>query len=195
MMKRFKYFSIYFASGLMLMTVTLSSCKKDFFDLEDTTGIDSRIWNDEGAVGLFLNRTYNLIIPIWPAPDGLHNTSDEMWNNSTANQDFLYGRLAENSVTDIGTSAGNNGNRYYDIRRCNVAIAGLDTSTINPGSIRLFKEKTRLYTSGDLCAHGKYSRKEFYLPFRCSRYTGVQLQIGCVWRSACPLPGAKVHCH
>jgi starch-binding outer membrane protein, SusD/RagB family len=136
MMKRFKYFSIYFASGLMLLTVILSSCKKDFFDLEDTTGIDSRIWNDEGAVGLFLNRTYNLIIPQWPTLGGIHNTSDEMNSASTA---FLYGTLNENSVTDIGTSAGNNGNRYYDIRRCNVALAGLDTSSINPAANRLFK--------------------------------------------------------
>jgi hypothetical protein len=136
MMKRFKYFSIAIATTSVLFLTILSSCKKDFFDLEDTTGIDSRIWNDAGAVELFLNRTYNLVIPLWPTVGGIHNTSDEM---NSANTAFLYGTLNENSVTDIGTSAGNNGNRYYDIRRCNVAIAGLDTSTIAANSIRVYK--------------------------------------------------------
>jgi len=135
-MKRFKHIGISIATGLVLMTVVLSSCKKDFFDIEDTTGIDSRIFNDEGAVGLFLNRTYSLIMPQWPATGSIHFTSDELNNANTA---FLYGTLNENSVTDIGTSAGNNGNRYYDIRRTNLGIAGMDTSTIAEGPRNLYK--------------------------------------------------------
>lgn len=110
----------------------LVSCKKDdeFFDIKDAQGIDSQIWNDEGAVGLFLNRTYGLVIPQWPvpgtAPGNIHTTSDEMNGGNTA---FLYGQLVENSVTDMGTANNITNNRYFDIRRCNLALEGLDTST------------------------------------------------------------------
>jgi hypothetical protein len=82
--------------------VALSDCKKDeeFFDIDDPQGIDSKIWSEEGAVDLFLNRTYGLVMPQWPTAGGIHNTSDELNNVNTA---FLYGTLNENSVTDIGT--------------------------------------------------------------------------------------------
>ncbi len=117
-------------SALAIFTV-LSSCKKDndFFDIEDPQGIDSDIWNDEGAVGLFLNRTYALVMPQWPTLGGIHNTSDELNN---ANTTFLYGTLTENSVTDIGTSNSITANRYFDIRRCNIAIEGINGSTALP---------------------------------------------------------------
>ncbi|NOT90228.1 RagB/SusD family nutrient uptake outer membrane protein [Ferruginibacter sp.] len=118
------------AVALMLMVV-LPSCKKDFFDIEDPQGIDSDIWKDEGAVGLYLNRTYALVIPQWPTLGGIHNTSDELNNANTA---LLYGTLNENSVTDIGTGNTITTNRYFDIRRCNLALEGLDTSTGVPAS-------------------------------------------------------------
>lgn len=114
----------------MLAIITImQSCKKDdeFFDIEDPQGIDSKIWSDPGAVDLFLNRTYGLIMPQWPTLGGIHNTSDELNNANTA---FLYGQLVENSVTDIGTGNGITTNRYYDIRRCNVALEGLNESTL-----------------------------------------------------------------
>ncbi len=123
------------ATGKIMMLAILAaitimqSCKKDdeFFDIEDPQGIDSQIWSDPGAVDLFLNRTYGLIMPQWPTLGGIHNTSDELNNANTA---FLYGQLVENSVTDIGTGNGITTNRYYDIRRCNVAIEGLNQSTL-----------------------------------------------------------------
>ena len=104
-------------------TVTMTACRKDFFDVEDQNGIDSKIWDDEGAVGLFLDKTYDLVMPTWPTPGSIHNTSDELNNANTA---FLYGQLTENSVTDIGTGNSITTNRYFDIRRCNVAIQGLN---------------------------------------------------------------------
>jgi len=125
----------------MLMLTILASCKKDseFFDIEDPQGIDSRIWDDPGAVGLFLNRTYGLIIPQWPvpgtAPGNIHITSDEMNGGNTA---FLYGTLNENSVTDMGTTNGVTGNRYFDIRRCNLALEGLGSSSTIPEGIRKY---------------------------------------------------------
>ncbi|HRG93082.1 MAG TPA: RagB/SusD family nutrient uptake outer membrane protein, partial [Chitinophagaceae bacterium] len=112
----------------------LAACKKDkeFFEVEDPQGIDSKIWHDEGAIGLFLNRAYGVIMPQWPAPGtapgNIHISSDEMNGGNTA---FLYGTLAENSVTDIGTANNNvTANRYFDIRRCNLALEGIDTSSV-----------------------------------------------------------------
>ena len=113
-------------------TVTMTACRKDFFDVEDQNGIDSRIWDDAGAVGLFLDKTYDLVMPTWPVPGGIHNTSDELNNANTA---FLYGQLVENSVTDIGTGNSITSNRYFDIRRCNVAIEGLNAGML-PDNVR-----------------------------------------------------------
>jgi starch-binding outer membrane protein, SusD/RagB family len=119
----------------VLTLLTVISCKKDdeFFDIADPQGIDSKIWADEGAVNLFLNRTYGLIIPQWPTAGGIHNTSDELNNVNTA---FLYGTLNENSVTDIGTSNSITANRYFDIRRCNIAIEGLNADATLPDVTR-----------------------------------------------------------
>ncbi|MFY7793013.1 MAG: RagB/SusD family nutrient uptake outer membrane protein [Chitinophagaceae bacterium] len=108
-------------------TVTMTACRKDFFEVEDQNGIDSRIWDDAGAVGLFLDKTYDLVMPTWPTPGSIHNTSDELNNANTA---FLYGQLVENSVTDIGTGNSITSNRYFDIRRCNVAIQGLNEGNL-----------------------------------------------------------------
>jgi len=138
-MKQIKYTGSYIVAAILLLSATLSSCKKDseFFNIEDPQGIDSKIWNDEGAIGLFLNRTYGLIIPQWPAPGtapgNIHITSDEMNGGNTA---FLYGTLVENSVTDIGTGNGIGTNRYFDIRRCNLALEGIDTSRTIPASTK-----------------------------------------------------------
>jgi hypothetical protein len=116
-------------AALALLAI-FSACKKDdeFFDIKDPQGVDSRIWSDEGAVGLFLNRTYGLIMPQWPA-GSIHVTSDETNGGNTA---FLYGTLVENSVTDIGTGNGVGTNRYFDIRRCNIAIEGLNANSTLP---------------------------------------------------------------
>lgn len=113
-------------------TVTMTACRKDFFDVEDQNGIDSKIWDDAGAVGLFLDKTYDLVMPTWPVPGSIHNTSDELNNANTA---FLYGQLVENSVTDIGTGNSITSNRYFDIRRCNVAIEGLNSGAL-PDDVR-----------------------------------------------------------
>jgi hypothetical protein len=118
----------------LALIMIFSACNKnsDFFDIKDPQGIDSRIWSDEGATGLFLNRTYGLIMPQWPA-GGIHVTSDES-NNATTT--FLYGTLVENSIQDIGTGNTTTTNRYFDIRRCNIAIEGLNSTSTLPESTR-----------------------------------------------------------
>jgi starch-binding outer membrane protein, SusD/RagB family len=121
-----KIFTRYSTLSLLLVCI-LCACKKDFFDLKDQNGIDSRIWDNEGPVNLFLNRTYDLVMPTWPIPGSIHNTSDELNN---ASKEFLYGTLTENSVQDIGTGNDITKNRYFDIRRCNVAIDGMNEGSL-----------------------------------------------------------------
>ncbi|WP_462251206.1 RagB/SusD family nutrient uptake outer membrane protein [Ferruginibacter sp.] len=120
-----------------ISAITFSSCKKDFYEIEDPNGLEVvGAFEDAGAVGLFLNRTYSLVMPQWPllTNTNIHTTSDESNNANTA---FLYGQLVENSVTDIGTSATNaTQNRYGDIRRCNLAIDGLNASVTIPDSVK-----------------------------------------------------------
>ena len=67
-------------AALALLSVLHPVKRMEFFEIEDPQGIDSKIWSDEGAVGLFLNRTYGLIMPQWPTLGGIHNTSDELNN-------------------------------------------------------------------------------------------------------------------
>lgn len=125
-MKYIKYTGATLAACLLSVAI-FTSCNKDFFEIKDTNGFEVvGSFEDEGAVGLFLNRTYALVMPQWPTIGGIHNTSDE---SNSANTTFLYGTLTENSITDIGTASGITSNRYSDIRRCNVAIDGLNTST------------------------------------------------------------------
>ena len=130
-MKYIKNIRISLLAATLLSALMFSSCKKDFFEIEDPNGfevVDS--WNDEGAIGLFLNRSYSLIIPQWPVANTIHNTSDEVNGSGTANTAFLYGQLTESSVNDIATGSGITANRYADIRRTNLALEGLINSTL-----------------------------------------------------------------
>lgn len=133
-MKYIKYSGIILAAVCLLSVAILSSCKKDFFEISDPNGFEvAGAFEDEGAINLFLNRTYALVMPQWPTLGGIHNTSDELNNANTA---FLYGTLVENSVTDIGTSTSITANRYADIRRCNVAIEGINAGTALPENVK-----------------------------------------------------------
>ncbi|MEI6950045.1 RagB/SusD family nutrient uptake outer membrane protein [Paraflavisolibacter sp. H34] len=116
------------AAGMAMATVFLS-CSKNVFDKKDLNGVDVGIWDTEGAVNLFLNKTYDLIIPQWPVAGGIHNTTDEMNSASTA---LLYGQLTGNEITDIYSGNNATGNRYFDIRRCSEAIEGLTNSNLAP---------------------------------------------------------------
>ncbi|MBL7742187.1 MAG: RagB/SusD family nutrient uptake outer membrane protein [Chitinophagaceae bacterium] len=125
-MKYIKNIKLIIIIAGLVSFVLLPSCKKDFFEIEDPNGMESDLtWEDEGAIGLFLNRTYALVMPQWPTIGGIHNTSDELNNANTA---FLYGTLVENSVTDIATGTSLTANRYADIRRSNLAIEGINSS-------------------------------------------------------------------
>lgn len=133
-MKLLKHIKLSMAIAGVSSLMMLGACNKDFFEIEDPNGIeDAEMWESEGAIGLYLNRTYYFVIPQWPTVGGIHNSSDETNNISP---DFMYGRLLENSVTDIGSSADIRNNRYADIRRCNTAIEGINASKTLPKASR-----------------------------------------------------------
>jgi starch-binding outer membrane protein, SusD/RagB family len=120
-MKKYSFF-------LLLLTVFLG-CKKSIFDKKDLNGVDPNVWNLESAANLYINKTYDLVMPNWPTPGGLHNTSDE---SNSANTTLLYGQLTDNSVTDIASNnTSSSNNVYFTIRRINLAITGIEQGTLS----------------------------------------------------------------
>ncbi|MFM6983655.1 MAG: RagB/SusD family nutrient uptake outer membrane protein [Chitinophagaceae bacterium] len=107
----------------------VSACKKDIFDKKDLSGVDPAIWNSESTTNLYINKTYDLVMPNWPTVSGMHNTSDE---TNSANTTLLYGTLTENSVTDIASNnTSTSNNQYFTIRRINLAIQGIEEGTLD----------------------------------------------------------------
>lgn len=152
------------ASAISLLA--MSGCKKDFFDLKDRNGIDSRIWDNEGAVQFFLNDTYDVVMPDFPYEYSANNliyASDE--DRYSASEALMRkaigvnGVLASNDVKFIATKyQGTKGdNKYFDIARCNTAIKEIPNGSLSPESKRKLKgqfhalralsyfELTRLY--------------------------------------------------
>lgn len=116
------------------------ACKKNIFDKKDLSGVDPDIWNLESATNLYINKTYDLAMPNWPVPGGLHNTSDE---NNSANAALLTGALTDNSVTDIASNNTASTDQYFTIRRINLGIQGIEEGTM-PDSVKA-KLKGQLY--------------------------------------------------
>ncbi len=127
-------------AGILLLSASVTACKKDFLEIEDRNGMDSRIWNNEAAVQFLLNETYDLIMPEFPYNNASNNilyASDE--DRYSANESIMRkfigtnGVLVSNDVKYIAqkyqyTTKGDN--RYFDIANCNRAIEGLKTSSL-----------------------------------------------------------------
>ncbi|MFM6976288.1 MAG: RagB/SusD family nutrient uptake outer membrane protein [Sphingobacteriaceae bacterium] len=110
------------------LIVLFSACKKDIFDKKDLSGVDPAIWNSESTTNLYINKTYDLVMPNWPVAGAMHNTSDE---TNSANTTLLYGTLTENSVLDIASNnTSTSNNQYFTIRRINLAIQGIEEGTL-----------------------------------------------------------------
>ena len=124
----------------VLISVSVLACKKNIFDKKDLSGVDPDIWNLESATNLYINKTYDLAMPNWPVPGGLHNTSDE---NNSANAALLTGALTDNSVTDIASNNTASTDQYFTIRRINLGIQGIEEGTM-PDSVKA-KLKGQLY--------------------------------------------------
>jgi len=121
------------AAMLLITTVLLIGavgCKKDIFDKQDLSAVNGDIWNTASTTNLYLNATYDLVMPNWPTPGSIYNTSDEL-NNYTAS--ILYGQLtgSGNEVTEIYTKSAQGTDQYFNIYRCNLAIAGINAGTMD----------------------------------------------------------------
>ncbi len=125
---------------LAAVCVAFAGCTKNVFDKQDLQGVDPSIWSLETATNLYINKTYDLVMPNWPLATAMHNTSDEA---NSGNTTLLYGQLTDNSVTDIAANNTNSSNQYYTIRRINLAIQGIEEGTL-PDNIKA-KLKGQLY--------------------------------------------------
>lgn len=127
--------------GMMAMLILFStSCKKDFFDLEDRNGMDSRIWDNEGSIQFLLNDTYDVTMPDFPyeitADNVIYASDEDKFSSSESimrKAIGVNGVLTSNDVKFIATKyQGNKGdNRYFDIARCNVALKEIPKGTLS----------------------------------------------------------------
>ncbi len=115
-------------SFLLAASLFFAGCTKNIFDKKDLQGVDPNVWNLETAANLYVNKTYDLVMPNWPLQAAMHNTSDEFNGGNTT---LLYGQLTDNSVTDISSNnTSTSNNQYFTIRRVNLAIQGLEAGTL-----------------------------------------------------------------
>jgi starch-binding outer membrane protein, SusD/RagB family len=112
---------------LVIGTMVFVGCTKNVFDKQDLQGVDPRIWDLESATNLYINKTYDLVMPNWPVAAGMHNTADEA---NSGNTTLLFGQLIDNSVTDIAPGNTNPANQYFNIRRINLAIQGIESGSL-----------------------------------------------------------------
>lgn len=113
----------------IVLSTSFLACKKDIFDKKDLSGVDPAVWDTESAANLYINKTYDLVMPNWPTAGAMHNTSDE---TNGANTTLLYGQLTSNSVTDIASNnSSTSNNQYFTIRRINLAIQGIEGSSLD----------------------------------------------------------------
>lgn len=119
--------------------IVAAACNKNVLDKTDLNGVSpSTVWNVQSTANEVLNGTYDLVMPNWPTPGSIHNTSDEL-NNVTVS--ILNGTLTgtANEITDIGSANKEANNPYWWINRCNQGIDGLNAGSMDPASKTLLK--------------------------------------------------------
>ena len=103
----------------------LSACNKTVFDKADLTGVTPDVvWANESTANLYINKTYDLVMPAWPS--GTHNTSDE--TNNTGSSALLYGQLTMNDIADIYGASGTG--FYSNVYRCNLTREGIASGSM-----------------------------------------------------------------
>jgi len=111
------------------ISAAFMACNKNVLNKTDLNGIDPSIWSTESSATEFLNGTYDIVMPNWPTPGSIHNTSDEL-NNATAS--ILNGTLTGtgNEISDIASANKQANDQYWWIYRCNLAIQGINAGTL-----------------------------------------------------------------
>src|SRR5215207_6313759 len=104
----------------IMSAVCFTACTKNVLDKEDKTGLGAETWDNESTATLYLNRSYSVIMPNWPAnagtatlPYAIHNTNDE--SNTVGSTAILFGTLGIDGVTDFGTVSGSGALAYVNI--------------------------------------------------------------------------------
>ncbi|MBE7169405.1 MAG: RagB/SusD family nutrient uptake outer membrane protein [Williamsia sp.] len=116
------------------LLVFLSSCVKEVLDKRDLTGVGTEAWDVESTADLYLNRSYSVIMPNWPAnagqtlPFALHNTTDDY--STTGNTAILFGTLGIDAINDFAPSATSNTGTWYNVRRLNILLQGVNAGKL-----------------------------------------------------------------
>ena len=76
-MKSYKK-SLLFCGSVLMLAISLYSCKKDFLDnVKKTQLTDDTQWASEGNADIYLNDLYNNLPDIYNAPENLDNFTDD----------------------------------------------------------------------------------------------------------------------
>jgi len=117
---------------LLVFSAGLTACD-NYLDKTDLTGVpEEKVWANESTATLFLNRTYDLVMPVFPnmrsattLPTAIHTVSDE---SNTGDTRPLYGTLGVDNVAEFYGNASNNA--WFSIRRINIMLNDLDKGTL-----------------------------------------------------------------
>lgn len=131
MLKTKKYIlMIIFASGTL-------ACS-DLLEKKDLTGVpEELIWNNDKVAQLYLNATYDLVMPTFPnmrgagtLPTDRSNVDDETQTGDTR---VLLGTLALDNMHDF--SADSKKNTWFFLRRVNIMINDIHKGDLNEDAI------------------------------------------------------------
>lgn len=111
---------------LVLALALLASCQ-DVLDKHDLNVLDEQIWEDDAQATLYIN---NLYVSNMPGAQFGDNSalSDETWSADQAFTDLIYGFK---TASDINTVTVFHKTRYELIRRINIALEGLERSSLD----------------------------------------------------------------
>ena len=105
----------------------------DILEKTDLTGVDERVWDNESTATLYLNRVYDLVMPVYynmrsgtTLPTGLHTISDE---SNTGDNKIFYGTLGLDHVTDFWGNPNNNA--WVNIRKINILLTEVDKGSLS----------------------------------------------------------------
>jgi len=158
------------------MGIFAAACNKNVLEKTDLNGVPpSIVWNTPSTAQEVLNGTYDLVMPNWPTPGSIHNTSDES-NNVTVS--ILNGTLTGtgNEITDIASSNKLGTDQYWWIARCNQGIDGINAGTMDETNKRLLKGQffflrayiyfnlIRIYGGVPLLLHQQGADDSLYVP-------------------------------
>jgi hypothetical protein len=117
---------------ILLLLPTVWACN-DLLEKTDLTGVDERIWDTESSATLYLNRIYDIVMPVFPSmrssttlPTGIHTISDE---SNTGDNKPLYGNVDVDHVTDFWGN--NNTNAWNSIRRINITLTEIEKGALD----------------------------------------------------------------